>query len=100
MTTSSDDTNFIVGEWVEVKVTPTEVEFYSKFRLKKERHFSFLFKIIFSLAIKACQIMNDNQSKTLHLIQDFCETDESDPIVRKNPNGKFSDIFYFDDVYS
>ena len=28
----SDDSKFIVGEWAEVKVTPTDVGFYSDFR--------------------------------------------------------------------
>ena len=32
VTPSSDNTKFIVGDWAEVKVSPTEVEFYSDFR--------------------------------------------------------------------
>ena len=40
------------------------------------------------MAIKTCEVTNQDDSKNLYLIQDFCETDESDPIVRKNPFGK------------
>ena len=32
VTPSSDDTRFIIGEWAEVKVIPTDIEFYSDFR--------------------------------------------------------------------
>ena len=32
VTPSSGDTNFIVGKWVEVRVTPAETKFYSEFR--------------------------------------------------------------------
>ena len=32
VSSSSDDKKFIVGEWAEVKVTPTDVGFYSNFR--------------------------------------------------------------------
>ena len=39
------------------------------------------------MAIKTCEVTNQDDSKNLYLIQDFCETDESDPIVRKNPFG-------------
>ena len=42
----------------------------------------------FSLAIKSCAVSNQDDSKNLLLIGDFCETEESDPIVRKNLEGK------------
>ena len=44
------------------------------------------------MAIKTCEVTNQDDSKNLYLIQDFCETDESDPIVRKNPFGKLKKI--------
>ena len=49
-------------------------------------------KFVSRLAIKTCEVTNQDDSKNLYLIQDFCETDESDPIIRKNPLGKFSNI--------
>ena len=51
-----------------------------------------LMKDIFSLAIKSCNISNVDESKNLLLINDFCETEESASIVRKNLDGKFLDI--------
>ena len=45
-------------------------------------------QIFFSLAIKSCEVSNQDDSKNLLLIEDFCETKESDPIVRKNLEGK------------
>ena len=32
VTPSGGNTNFIIGQWAEVRVTPAEVEFYSEFR--------------------------------------------------------------------
>ena len=54
-----------------------------------------LWNFIFRLAIKTCEVKNEDNSQNLFLIQDFCETDESDPLVRKNPFGKFSNIFIY-----
>ena len=93
VSTSSDNAKFIVGDWAEVKVTPTEVEFFSDFRWDIQQVVISMtqnvLNWIFSLAIKTCKVTNENDSKNLFLIEDFCETDESDPIIRKNPEGKF-----------
>ena len=59
----------------------------SKLQVRKIRFRRVLWKIL-SLAIKSCDIANEDESKNLLLIQDFCETGESAPIVRKNPDGK------------
>ena len=52
-----------------------------------------LWNFILRSAIKTCEVKNEDNSQNLFLIQDFCETDESGPLVRKNPFGKFSNIF-------
>lgn len=45
-------------------------------------------KTFFSLAIKTCKVTNEIDSQKLFLIENFCETNESDPLVRKNQEGK------------
>ena len=47
----------------------------------------------FSLAIQSCEVSNLDDSKNLLLIENFCETEESDPIVRKNLDGAVSVSF-------
>ena len=46
-------------------------------------------KIKFRLAIKSCTASNVEGSKSLILIEDFCETQESDPIVKRHLNGEY-----------
>ena len=48
-----------------------------------------LFYSISSLAIKWCEISNDDETKNFVLIEDYCETEQSAPIVQKNLEGCF-----------
>ena len=48
-----------------------------------------LVHFISSLAIKSCEISNDDETKNFVLIEDFCETENSAPIVQKNLEGSF-----------
>ena len=48
-----------------------------------------LFYSISSLAIKWCEISNDDETKHFVLIEDYCETEQSAPIVQKNLEGCF-----------
>ena len=48
-----------------------------------------IFYIIPSLAIKWCEISNDDETKNFVLIEDYCETEQSGPIVQKDLEGCF-----------
>ena len=48
-----------------------------------------LFYSISSLAIKWCEISNDDETKNFVLIEDYCETEQSAPIVQKDLEGCF-----------
>ena len=47
VTPASENNKFIIGEWAEVRVTPTDIEFYSEFRL--DISFNISYGILFSV---------------------------------------------------
>ena len=47
------------------------------------------FYLISSLAIKWCEISNDDETKNFVVIEDYCENEQSAPIVQKNLEGCF-----------
>jgi len=52
------------------------------------------------LAIKSCTASNVKGTKSLILIEDFCETEESDPIIKKHLNGEFYNFFTSEYLFS